>query len=54
MLKDHLDNGSIFIDSDDNEYVGVTDNDEYVTIGCVGDEPRIERYLLDHPTPDTW
>ena len=50
MLQQHIDNGTIYIDG--NEYVGVSD--VLVHIGYVGDESRIELYLVDHPTPDTW
>jgi len=39
---------------EDGEYVGKSKDGTEVTLGSVGDERTVERYLKDHPTPDTW
>jgi hypothetical protein len=44
--------GKVF--KDRGEYVGVADDGTEVSIGNVGEEAKVEKYLEAHPTPDTW
>ena len=52
ILKLHLSDGTIFIDSE--EYIGHASDGIDIRIGSVGDEGRAEEYLKDCPNPTDW
>lgn len=52
-LLDHLlKDGSVWLDG--REYVGRATDGVEVSLGSLGDEEWIEKYLSANPTPDTW
>ena len=60
-FKDYLNEGLlqklikakvVFIDN--IEYIGKAVDGKEVSLGNVGDEKQIEKYLKDHPTPKDW
>lgn len=42
----------IFIDN--GEYVGKASSGEEVSLGSIGDEKSVEKYLKSHPDPKDW
>lgn len=45
--------GAVYV-SEHDELIGIAADGVEVHIGNVHDKPAAERYLADHPTPDTW
>lgn len=52
ILNALINSGVVHVE--DGYYVGKASDGEWVTIGWTGDTDDAERYLKDHPTPDTW
>jgi len=44
----------IIMNFEKKEYIGIADDNTEVTLGIFGEEDQIEKYLIDHPTPETW
>ena len=44
--------GTVWVD--DGEYVGRASDGTEVSLGYVGDEPAVARYLAANPTPERW
>jgi len=52
ILKTLLERGAITIE--DDKYIGVIADDILVSLGTVGSEKELEKYLIDHPNPWDW
>lgn len=49
-----LANGTIWVSDDHSEYVGNASDGTEVNLGYEFEKDATERYLVAHPTPDTW
>ncbi len=52
LLENMLEKGFIYMD--DKTYVGKSYDGIVVEFGMIGDEDKIEEYLMHYPTPEYW